>query len=631
MKRLACCLILLMLGLYAFEQEVLVPAMTSDGLRQSIASTKSKVSLNIPFFDDFSNASAQLDSILWADSQATVGFGYGPLPPTIGVLTLDALDASGRLYSSSTLPFSADTITSREIRLDSITEAYRWSLSPDDSVYFSFAYLPGGSYSQYGGRVGDMPEIGDSLVLEFFNPRKSQWNVVWATPGIDPDTMYVHTGSYWQTVVLPIVDTDYFVSNFRFRFRNICSLDPSTTQGLISNSDHWNIDYVLLDYNRTSAEPYQRDIAFVTPAPSFLKNYTAMPASQYRPSEMADHVEVTITNLTSFEFASHYGYSIYDAEDEELYSYDGGFENVPPYFPMAQYQQNPLHAHPAVDYQFDVPPQGASYRIAHVVKAGTSGDDYPCNDTVVFIQKFANYYAYDDGTAENGYGLTSTSSNVFLGCKYQMNNPDTLKSVHIYFNRTRSDENLNIGFRLTVWADNGGRPGEILYRDNAVRFARYGALNEYQVYELERPLPLSGTVYIGLQQESSEYLNIGFDRNNNHGDRIFYRIGSEWQHCALAGSLMLRPYFSDWQMLAVGEALDLHPSIYPNPAIDWLKIEDVPDGVQVEIFSIQGQKVYTGQGSSHIDVSAWPRGVYVARMHLQGSTTFSTHKIIFAK
>ncbi len=36
----------------------------------------------------------------------------------------------------------------------------------------------------------------------------------------------------------------------------------------------------------------------------------------------------------------------------------------------------------------------------------TDEDDYKWNDTITRYQVFNNYYAYDDGTAEAGYGLS---------------------------------------------------------------------------------------------------------------------------------------------------------------------------------------------------------------------------------
>ena len=89
------------------------------------------------------------------------------IPPSIGVVTLDALDENGLIYThAETQPFGADTLTSNPIKLD----CYNIS----DSLYFSFYYQPGGASRSYPPveweRIGDHPETDDSLVLEFGYP-----------------------------------------------------------------------------------------------------------------------------------------------------------------------------------------------------------------------------------------------------------------------------------------------------------------------------------------------------------------------------------------------------------------------------------------------------------------------------
>ena len=77
----------------AMAQEMLVPA---GRWQQRPAAAKSATSVNLPFFDDFSDYRGTPDGDLWAIGGAYVGVDYGPLPPTVGVMTLDALDAERR-------------------------------------------------------------------------------------------------------------------------------------------------------------------------------------------------------------------------------------------------------------------------------------------------------------------------------------------------------------------------------------------------------------------------------------------------------------------------------------------------------------------------------------------------------
>ena len=616
---------LLSLSQLLVAQEVLVPATLYNPPSQRV-NTKSSIPVELPFIDDFS--SNYLNPLLWANCQVNVNNGYGPNPPTIGVATLDAINESGSLYANISSPFSGDTLLSMPIRLDSMTSTISQPISPSDSIYLSFYYIPGGAYSDFGGRVGDIPEGNDSLILDFYDSHNDIWRTIWSTPGVNPDDLYSQTGHYWQYVVLPINDSVYFSNQFRFRFRNICSLDPATTTGLIGNSDQWHIDCIYLDHDRSFNDRFEHDVAFVLPAPSLLKSYTAMPARQYRYSEMASNLDMLITNRYNQTIASHYEYKIFSSEGELLYRYDGGYENIPPFFPDNTYQENPYHAHPAVEYQFLDINGKTSFIIRHIVKEGMAGDQYPQNDSTVYNQIFADYYAYDDGSAESGYGLTSTSSQVYVANAFILNEPDSLLKVRMYFNHTRNDENTGIAFRLVVWNNNNGMPGSIVYRDNNPRFPIMSGINQFCDYQLDYPVPLNGLVFIGIEQEGGNYLNLGFDRNTNHADRIFYCIGSEWLRSSVAGSLMFRPCFtlgsSELNIHTVSE--NVEPLIYPNPASNILHIMNILESCTVMLYNIYGQLVHTSYATSgelSIDISPMPTGVYFMSISANGRKIYS--------
>ena len=176
------------------------------------AASKSAASLRLPFFDDFSDYQGAPTSRQWIPGGAYVGTGYGVLPPTIGVMTLDALDADGFLYEhASTSPFGADTATSLPIRLD--------GLDSTDSVVISFYYLPGGDGMHPWEMVGDTPNPPDSLFLDFYSAVDSTWLTVWSRGGTNAAQLMEETGHKWQYVAIAITDSIYFDSLFRFRFR----------------------------------------------------------------------------------------------------------------------------------------------------------------------------------------------------------------------------------------------------------------------------------------------------------------------------------------------------------------------------------------------------------------------------
>ena len=611
MRRSFLILGLLLSVLTASAQEVLMPLR-----HQPSMPPKSTDALVLPFFDDFSNRA--LSEAQWHLGGANVNQGYAPFPPTVGMITLDAFDASGNLYPTSTSGlFGGDTLVSYAIRLDSVFSPYPREITPGDSVYLSFFYLPGGGYGNMWERSGDTPEEQDSLILEFYAPRADVWYRVWSIAGCEADSLYAHTGNYWQFVELSIIDTAYLQDGFRFRFRNYCSLDNVTKKGILSNSDQWNLDYVVLNTGRHRGDSTSRDLAFVNPANSLLKDFQAMPAKQYTSSEMKDSLSLTITNLYSEELASNYGFRILNENEEELYSYVGGYENVPVYWRGNQYQASQPHARPALSYAF---PEGMQqptiFTIEHGVREGVRGDAFPQNDTIRFTQVFDNYYAYDDGTPENGYGITSTSSRVRLSCQFRLNVEDTLTAVKLYFNRTFHEENEDIRFLITVWDDANGMPGNIIYQDEDRRKPMFAGFNEFVRYDLEEPLVCNGTIYVGFEQTTADYINLGFDRNNDASSHVFFLTSASWQPSILRGALMLRPCFGTRDQLSISPSLavDSQSVIYSNDGC--IVISTNRQG-SVVVYDVMGRQVYkttTRQAHSTIVTPSLPKGVYLVRV-----------------
>ena len=79
------------------------------------------------------------------------------------------------------------------------------------------------------------------------------------------------------------------------------------------------------------------------------------------------------------------------------------------------------------------------------------------NDTTTFIQRFTNYYAHDDGSAERGWFINAAGAKV--GVKYQSVVPDTLLGLLIHFTPMRENNEDEI-FILRAWEDDGGIPGQ---------------------------------------------------------------------------------------------------------------------------------------------------------------------------
>ena len=585
---------------------------------------KSSASVELPFFDDFSDYTGAPSLRLWDYSGAYVGVDYSPLPPTVGVMTLDALDADGRLYPhASTSAFAADTAMSLPIRLD--------GLDSTDSVVMSFYYLPGGSGEHPWETVGDSPDAGDSLILDFYCACDSAWHTVWSRGGTNVATLREETGRDWQYVAVAISDSCYMDSAFRFRFRNYCSLEDYGKTGMMGNVDQWNIDYVMIDRGRDAdtAESF-RDIAFVKPAPTMLSHYRAMPARQYRTGEMAQKLSMTIANLYSSPIASYYSYRVLDSSGTVLYTYDGGYQNAP----AEGYQTAEVHASPTVGYTFVESDDERTYTIVHNAREGANGDSHPQNDTVRFSQVFGNYYAYDDGTAENGYGLTSTDNVMELAYRFDLNVADSLSAIDIAFNNSYDGENEGIAFHLAVWQAEEGLPGTMLYRDNEVRHpvlpdsaALEGGSSAFHRYVLESSVVVSGSIFVGFVQTGNDFINIGFDRSFNSADRIYHHTSREWEQSILSGSLMMRPCFGKAATIGIAKPEVSAPVLYPNPADRQAYISGTAADCRWTLYDIQGRQLLTARSNS-IDSSELPDGLYVVRIITDAGTIHTTKLII---
>lgn len=624
MVRQRLIVLMLMLPLSAAAQEVLLP-LQRTATPTSIHSTKqsSNQTITLPFFDDF--ADGQVSTVRWEPRGGTTAtFNVSPLAPTVGVATLDALDAQGKLYPQATTSlFPADTLTSLEVRLDSLTS--------DDVVLLSFYYLPGGGYGNMWERVGEAPDPQDSLFLDFYRASDSLWVTVWNHGGISVDTLMARTGTAWQYASIRVDGNTYFDSTFRFRFRNYASLENSPKAGRAGNSDYWHLDYIRL-YLVTDGDtlggiwgPEVRDVAFAAPAPSMLHSYRAMPYRQFTPSAMANNLEMTITNRYQSPLASHYTYSVIASTGDTLYSYDGGFENAPPFQPNGTYQTAPMHAAPAVGFVFPTMTAPTDYTVVHTIREGTGGDGHSQNDTVRYLQHFGDYYAYDDGSAENGYGLTSTASRLYLAYRFDLTGSDTLTAVDIWVNATLDSGNATIPFYLTLWSvGDDGRPSEVLYRDENRRLPVIGG---FARYALEAPVVVDNSVFVGFEQTGNDYINLGFDRSYSSCDRIWYLTGTEWQQSILSGSLMLRPAFgSDALGIAQRGAERGIWKVYPNPANDYVKMEGLPEGTRIELYDSFGRRLLSTL-HSHLSTHNLPAGLYLLRA-ITPSGDIHTHKLI---
>jgi hypothetical protein len=608
---------LLFLGFLFFSlpfsaQEVLRPLGSNDVIKSWLENlnpyTRMPVTpdtIPLPFRDDFSKTNIYPDAYFWIDSTVYVNRHMGRAPITLGVATFDGLSKTGAPYDTVTTVFSSlpcDTLTSKKIYL---------SFPVSDSIYLSFFYQPRG--------FGDLPEPGDSLILQFRSPVKP-WTRIWSKAGFAPggsDTSFFR-------VMIPIKDTSWLKNGFQFRFINYGS-----RQG---NVDHWHLDYVYLNRLRSVSDTIMDDVAFVYTPPSFLSKYTAMPWNQYNASEMAGVFKNYIRNNFNTLKNTTYEYRIFDQNSVQVNTTYTGTGNIDP-FRTSNYtvctQPTPcLNLNqPTVNYSFPNFSNNTYYTIQHVISANP--DINRQNDTLRFTHRFANYYAYDDGTAELAYGLNVIGGK--LAYKFTLNVPDTIRAVDMYFNwvpNGLSNPPVNSvtqrSFRITIWSDMGGVPGAIIFQDSITtpnyHFEKHNdwgnLMNQFYRYHLTSPVLLSGTFYVGWVQYTKDLLNVGFDLSRNSSSKVFYNTSGSWQNSIFSGSLMIRPVFgTPAEALAHSDETNETPDIilYPNPGPGPATLS-VSGGqtTNYNVFNSAGVLVRTGKfsGSENIDFSNLPEGLY---------------------
>jgi hypothetical protein len=546
--------------------------------------------LELPFFDDFSKPAVYPDPSKWLDNYVFINNTYSENQRSSGIATFDALDNSGRLYeSASSVVFEADHLTSLPINL---------KYSPDDDIYLSFLYEPGG--------LADKPETKDFFLLQFYAPKEDKWYNKWVAPTVTSDT--------FRAVIIRVDETKYLEKGFMFRFINYASLGSGATDpSMAGNCDQWNIDYVMLDRNRNDADTLAADVAFTKPVRSTLKTYESMPWTQFRQvflSEMGPWITVNYRNNDNIVRNVTRSFKIFDMYMKtESFAFSAGATNIDPFTPVTY--------NASLIYTFNsASTDSALFRIKSILT--TDIFDPKDNDTLVYYQKFSNYFAYDDGTAEAGYGVNGLGSkNAMVAVKFKTFVTDTLRAVQICFNDSYQNANLR-SFDLMVWADDNGSPGDIIYSQEDMMVTQGMGINGFYTYILNDPVELTGNFFIGWKQKSETFLNAGYDINTPQEGRQYYWLNGTWNPSQTKGTIMIRaqvgPAINNtgiFNLREPGKKL----RIWPNPARDVITIDPgdilINDIPQIRVTDLFGHELLRAEFTGTVDISMLKPGYYV--------------------
>lgn len=354
---------------------------------------------------------------------------------------------------------------------------------------------------------------------------------------------------------------------------------------------------------------------------------------------MKNELELVITNLDSTIFNSTYYYVVNRTEGDFQYIYPGGNCNLFP-FNLNGYQNCiacAQHACPPVNFVFPLDvTDSAEFTVRHIIIGDITPTD-TVSDTIYYAQKFFNYYAYDDGTPEAGYGLNLTPSGAKLAYRFTLNVKDTLRAIQMYFNHTQNDANVKF-FDLMVWQDNNGKPGEVIYSqlDEKVEFS--SELLGFHTYMLDEPILVNGTFYIGWQQQTPDNLNLGYDRYNNAQQQIFYNTSGEWLQSINTGALMMRPILGkpfDLSSVPDNKTFENRITVYPNPLNgtrisfkgDRILTEDY-HGLSISVINSLGTEIVRMPFSNPADTGPLSPGLYLIAIKDENGRIVSVSRLI---
>jgi len=584
---------------------------------------KTQTVLKLPFFDDFSRYTGYPNDSLWMDNDVFINTGYPVKPPTTGVATFDGLNSFGKAYDLGNQynDGPADTLTSAYIDLSSYAEK--------DSLFLSFAYQPQG--------LGEAPDIGDSLMVEFkpdsipvaFDTTgkivtkwsNSVWVKMWAVPGAGL--------APFRVAMIPVKfkkDTNFFQHKFQFRFRAYANNS--------GNLDIWNVDYVYLDRSRKHSDSIFSDVAVYQPTLSLMNGYYSMPWKYYSNNTgkyYTDSIHVYTHNNDTATKHVTFSYNINSLPDGKVLASKKSTQVANVY--NNQYLDFSLQANPFISTYTPKNPDSvvlAVQTIAHSDKAEYY--KFIPNDTATHLQIFNTYLAYDDGTAEQGYGISNAPNGSQVALKFVIPGTDTIFGIGIHFNQSMSDVTNDL-FALRVWSSidtaNITTNKDHIIAELADLKPQYSFHRDgFYYFPLDTPRAVTNTFYLGWSQSYDYLLNVGFDRDYHLDNfatesNLFYFVNGGWYRSVQQGVPMIRAYIGKKPVntAAINPAVakeSFPVDVYPNPNKGIFNLSLPNAGsYSIELIDINGKVLESEnnlQGDKIINANYYNSGVYVLKV-----------------
>lgn len=578
--------------------------------------------LTLPFFENFITTSGYPSSKRWTDNQVWINNSFPVDQPDYNVATFDHLNSRGVPYGNllnKNIFVYADSLTSQPINLQFYktgpTTTRNYALS--DSIYLSFYYLTRG--------LGDIPEPEDSLILYFKNI-SGQWKKVWSVTG--------RSMAGFSQAMVPVLSTEFFSPVFQFRFVNFTKAT--------GNLNHWHLDYIRMDKGRSLKDTAARDIAIRLASPGLLKHYRTMPYSHFltEPSVQVwgDH-GITVRNLnpattvqTRFQLEVRNRYNSvvllkpFSLSSRNLLPGDST-EN------FGSLRMDTLSGRePWLDLTYKISPQSDDITPDNYNAEGS-------NNELTYRQSFTPWYAWDDGTAEGGFGLNYEFLPDIKGqfaMKFDLVKDDSLHGLAMYFNRSLND----VGFRtfsIRIWKKLSpiGAPDnqdELIYEFPVGRPRYRDSINHFNYIYFDTALFLNkGSYYIGWVQYQNFILNVGYDNNYrfNRQDvknpNLFFNLLGQWtaSDASVKGVPMIRPMVGSRAeySFSTRKISKSAINVFPNPVSDQLNWSADIRARRASVTDMTGRELLnTPIAVNSLDAAQLPAGTYLLHLLMENGS-----------
>ena len=557
----------------------------------------------IPFWDDFSKG---IQSSKWEAKGASYTKTIGNNAPSIGMVLFNGVDEAGKAYSLQEKDQGeGDYLSSIPLDLSGIPAAQQ------STVYLSFFWQAGGK--------AEVPDANDRLTLQILSP-EGTWLTIWEKRGgnaIDR-TRFIQESLF--------IRPEWQHANFQFRF---------FSNGRQSGPfDSWLLDYIYLNSKRSSTDLAYPDRALTQGTTVRLGDFSAYPWELLQKNQKGkwSTAKSEFQNLENRFRAMAYSVTLRDSIGLVLLP----INSTTPFNPVP----NALERRTIVSRSFTEIPVPSKPGEVNFETALITGDgllttingidtiryaavDFRSNDVVNTRFVLRDYFGYDQGVADYTAGINQRSGQ--LAVEYTTPEPVFLKGISIDFSNSRQ---VNQVLDLVVWSALDKKP---LYSKEVV-IPEKSPGQELHYFPLEEAIPVSGTFYVGFTQFTNDFLQVGLDKGNDLGERIFYNVGGEWvKNTEVSGSLLIRPHVSLAGKTSVTIENLTSLRIYPNPTVNEVQVEGEFSSLQV--VDSFGREVFPTRIPSDkgeiLNFKDQNPGLYL--IYVQGNTGTQSYRILVNK